>query len=145
MAGSLSNYLEAALLNLVLNNVSYSGTAVCAALFTGAGPGEDNSGTANEVSGPYSTTKYSRKTLSGGGGVSTFSFLDASTTYKNDSDIQWDIATADWGTITYVALYDAFTSGTGNLLWYGQLERSFECPTGQQFLIPAGHLRVTLK
>ena len=143
MAGSLSTYLEDKFLEYVLNNGTYTSTAVVAALFKSTGPGEDNSGTANEVSG--TGTGYSRKTLLGAGGVTTFSQVDASRTYKNDSDIEWATATSDWGTITYLALYDAFSIGTGNLLWYGQLERSFECPTGQVFLIPAGHLRITLK
>jgi len=125
MAGSMSNYLEEALLKLVLNNVSYSGTAVCIALFNGAGPGEDNSGTANEVSGPFGSTGYSRLTLTSGVLTGAFQFDNTNTTYSNVSDIGWPTATADWGTITYVGLYDAFSSGSGNLLWYGQLERSF--------------------
>lgn len=124
----MSNYLENGLLNAVLRNTSYtSPTTVYVGLYT-SDPGEDNSGT--EVSGG----SYARKSATFGApsnGVCT-----------NSAAVEFDQATASWGTISHVALLDAITSG--NLLFYTDITTSKTIESGDIFKIAAGSLSVTL-
>ena len=124
----MSNYLENGLLNAILRNTSYtSPTTVYVGLYT-SNPGEDNSGT--EVSGG----SYARKSATFGApsnGVCT-----------NSAAVEFDQATASWGTISHVALLDAITSG--NLLFYTDITTSKTIESGDIFKIAAGSLSVTL-
>ena len=56
---------------------------------------------------------------------------------KNASLVSFDAATASWGTVTHVGIYDATTSG--NLLWFGALQSSAAVASGDtvQFAIDA--------
>lgn len=123
-----SNYLENALINATLRNTAYtSPSAVYVGLFT-ADPTDANTGT--EVSGGG----YSRKQATFGApsnGVSSTS-----------ADMTFDQATADWGTITHIGIYDASTSG--NLLYHSALNNNKTIETGDIFKIAAGSLVVTL-
>jgi hypothetical protein len=56
--------------------------------------------------------------------------------------VEFDQATASWGTIGYVALLDAITSG--NLLFYTDITTSKTIESGDIFKIAAGSLSVTL-
>ena len=124
----MSNYLENGLLNAVLRNTSYtSPTTVYVGLYT-SNPGEDNSGT--EVSGG----SYARKSATFGApsnGVCT-----------NSAAVEFDQATASWGTVSHVGLLDAITSG--NLLFYTDITTSKTIESGDIFKIAAGSLSVTL-
>ena len=124
----MSNYLENGLLNAVLRSTSYTSPAtVYVGLYT-SNPGEDNSGT--EVSGG----SYARKSATFGApsnGVCT-----------NSAAVEFDQATASWGTISHVALLDAITSG--NLLFYTDITTSKTIESGDIFKIAAGSLSVTL-
>lgn len=126
--GAATNYLEDAILNHVLRNTSYtSPTTVYLALFTSA-PGEIGGGT--EVSGG----NYSRQPVSftaPSGGVTS-----------NDSNVNFPVATADWGTITHFAIFDAETSG--NMLLYDALTQSKVVQVGDQLIFKAGDLSITL-
>ena len=125
---ALSNYLENALMNAVLNNTSYtSPTTTFVGLFT-SDPTDAGSGT--EVSGG----SYARKAASFGN-ASQGNCL-------NDADITFDQATGNWGTITHFGLYDAVTSG--NLLFHGALTSSKAIETGDIFKIATGNSSVTL-
>lgn len=124
----LSNYLENKLLDHILKNVSYtSPTTVYVGLFL-TDPTDDGSGT--EVSGG----SYARKTLSvttASGGIVTSS-----------ADVTFDQATGNWGTVAYIGLFDAITSG--NLLMHTALTTSKVIETGDIFKIPSGNLTATL-
>lgn len=124
----MSNYLENGLLNAVLRNTSYTSPAtVYVGLYT-SDPGEGNTGT--EVSGG----SYARKSATFGSpsnGVCT-----------NSAAVEFDQATASWGTISHVALLDAITSG--NLLFYTDITTSKTIESGDIFKIAAGSLSVTL-
>jgi hypothetical protein len=61
----------------------------------------------------------------------------------NSSAVEFDAATGSWGTITYVAVFDALTSG--NMLAYGELTVSKTIATGDVFRVPAGDLDITLE
>lgn len=123
-----SNYLENALINATLRNTAYtSPTTVYVGLFT-ADPTDANTGT--EVSGGG----YSRKSAA-------FSAPSNGVT-SNSADITFDQATANWGTITHIGIYDASTAG--NLLYHSALTSSKTIETGDIFKIATGSLVVTL-
>lgn len=125
---SMSNFLENKLLDHTLRNVSYTPPAsVYLALFT-SDPGEDRTGT--EVSGGA----YARKTVT----------FNAATngTVTNNADVLFDIATANWGNISHIAVFDAAT--TGNMLYYGQLTTAKTINSSDQLKIAAGDLSINL-
>jgi len=123
-----SNYLENALINAVLRNTSYtSPTTVYVALFT-SDPTDAGSGT--EVSGG----SYARTSV-------TFGAPSNGVTTSN-ADCTFPQATASWGTVTHIGLYDASTSG--NLLFHTPLDTSKTIDSGDIFKIASGSLTVTL-
>lgn len=124
----MSNYLEQALINATLRNTSYtSPTTTYLALYT-SDPTDADTGT--EVSGG----SYQRQPI-------TFSSpVNGST--SNSSAIEFPQATADWGTIAYVGIRDAVTSG--NLLYHTALDASKVINNGDIFKITATNLSVTL-
>ena len=125
---AMSNYLENALINATLRNTSYTTpTTVYVGLYT-TDPTDANTGT--EVTGG----SYARKAATFGApsdGVSTIS-----------SAIEFDQATASWGTVAYFGILDAATSG--NLLYHGALTASKAIDTGDVFKFATSALTVTL-
>ena len=92
-----SDYLENALINAVLRNTSYTSPAtVYVALFTSD---PTDAGTGTELSG----NGYARTAVTFGSpsnGVTT-----------NSADVTFPTATASWGTVSHIGIYDASTSG----------------------------------
>jgi hypothetical protein len=124
----MSNYLENALINVTLRATSYTApTTVYVGLYT-SDPTDANTGT--EVSGG----SYARKSATFGAPSN-----GASTT---SADITFDQATASWGTIAYIGILDALTSG--NLLYHTALDTSKAIDTGDIFKIASASLTVTL-
>ena len=60
----------------------------------------------------------------------------------NASEFRWADATADWGTVTHIALMDASTGG--NMLIYGSLQASVAIANGDIFKIPASGFTITM-
>lgn len=131
MAG-LSDFLEAKLLDHVLRNVSYTPpSAVYVSLHT---TDPTDVGTGTEVSGGA----YTRQTA-------TFSAAVTSggvTSIKNSADITFPQATANWGTVTHIGIWDAAT--TGNLLFSGVLSTSKTVSSGDVFSLLANNVTVSL-
>lgn len=124
---SFSNYLETELLDHVFAGNAYtSPSTVYVGLFT-SNPAEDGSGT--EVSGG----SYVRK---------AGSFSVSGNTATTTAAIEFPTATASWGTITHIGIYDA--SSAGNLLAYAALTASKAIASGDVFRIPAGDIDITL-
>lgn len=124
---AMTDYLENELIDHVLRNAAYtSPTTVYAALFTAA-PGEAGGGT--EVTGGA----YARTAV-------TFGVPTAGAT-DNTADVTFPTATANWGTITDVAIFDASTAG--NMLLYGALTASKVVNNGDTFKFNTGDLDVT--
>jgi hypothetical protein len=123
----MSNYLENALINATLRNTSYtSPTTVYLALYT-SDPTDADTGT--EVTG----NGYARQAITFGApsnGVST-----------NTAAIEFPQATGSWGTVAYVGIRDALT--TGNLLFHTPLDASKTIATGDVFRVAIGSLSVT--
>lgn len=123
-----SNYLENAVINAVLRNTSYtSPTTVYVSLWT-SDPTDAGSGT--EVSGG-SYARTSATFASPSNGVTT-----------NNADITFPQATAGWGTVGWIGINDASTSG--NLLFHTALDTSKTIDSGDIFKIASGSLSVTL-
>jgi hypothetical protein len=124
----MSNYLENALINATLRNTAYtSPTTVYVGLYT-SDPTDAGSGT--EVSGG----SYARTAVTFG------SPSDGVTT--NSAAVEFPQATASWGTVAYIGILDASTSG--NLLYHTALDASKTIASGDVFRIATGSLSVTL-
>jgi hypothetical protein len=123
----MSNYLENALINATLRNTGYtSPTTVYLGLYTDD-PTDADTGT--EVTG----NAYARQAITFGApsnGVST-----------NTAAIEFPQATGSWGTVSYVGIRDASTSG--NLLYHTALDASKTIATGDVFRVAIGSLSVT--
>lgn len=123
-----SNYLENALINAVLRNTTYTSPAtVYVGLYT-SDPTDANIGT--EVSG----NAYARQAV-------TFDAPSNGVT-QNSSAVEFAQATGSWGTVAYIGILDAATSG--NLLFHTALDVSKTIDTGDVFRISTGALTVTL-
>ena len=124
---SFSNTYETTVLQWAFTNGAVTRpTAWYLGLFTTA-PGEAGGGT--EVSGGG----YVRKAV-------TFSVSGNLAT--NSAAVEFDVATADWGTITDIAVFDASTGG--NQIAYATLTTSKTIATGDVLRVPAGDLDITL-
>lgn len=122
----MSDFLENKLLNHVLKNTPYtSPVKVYLALFTSD---PTDAGTGTEVAGGA----YARQEIAfGAANLGT-----SSTT----ADIAFPIATANWGTVTHVGIYDADT--TGNLLLHGALNTARTINIDNQLVFLTGELTV---
>lgn len=124
----ISNYLENALINATLRNTSYtSPSTIYVALFT-SDPTDAGSGT--EVSGG----SYARTAV-------TFAAPSNGVSLSN-ADCTFPQCTSTWGTVGWIGLMDALTSG--NLLYHTPLDSAKTIETGDIFKISSGNLSVTL-
>lgn len=132
---SASNDLETKILDHVLGNTTYSPAAsLWLALFTGS-PASNLE--ANNISNEVSTvgTDYAREQI-------TFNAASGNTA-SNASAFSYNSATANYGTVTYVAVMDAQTSG--NVVFYGEVSGGGKVVnTGDTFQVSAGSIQVTL-
>jgi predicted metal-binding membrane protein len=126
---SFSNYLETEILDHVFGGAAYTApTTLYLALHT-ANPAEDGSGTEVSTSG----TAYARTSVA---------FTTSGNTTSNTSAVEFATATANFGTVSHVAVWDASTAG--NMLAYAALTSSKTIETGDVFRVPAGDLDITL-
>ena len=124
---SFSNYLETEILDFAFTTgTATRPTAWYIALYT-APPSDSGGGT--EVS----TGGYARQSV-------TFSV--SGDTATNTGAVEFPTATASYGTVTHVGVFDA--SSSGNLLAFSALNVSKAIDTGDVFKIAAGSLTVTL-
>jgi hypothetical protein len=124
---SLSNTFETHTLNYLFTATSVTRpTAWYVALFT-SNPDEDASGT--EVSGGA----YARQSVA---------FTVSNNTASNSAAIEFPTATAPYGTVTHIGVFDA--SSGGNLIAYAALTTSKAIDTGDVMRIPASDLDVTM-
>lgn len=125
---AMSDYLENALINAVLRGTAYtSPSKVYIGLFT-SNPTDENSGT--EVTGGA----YARQEITFGAPTNGVSYSSA--------DVLFPVATASWGTVTHIGIFDASTGG--NLLFHGALTNAKTIAEDDQLKIVAGNVSVTL-
>ena len=124
---SFSDYLETKVLDHVFAGTAYTApSTLYVALFTAA-PSDSGGGT--EVSG-------------GGYARQTIAFTTSGDTTSNNAAVEFPTATANYGTVTHVGVYDA--SSAGNLMAWAALTSSKTIETGDVFRIPSGDLDITL-
>jgi len=124
----ISNYLENALINATLRATTFTAPATVYVSLWTSDPTDAGSGT--EVSGG----SYARTAVTFGApsnGAST-----------NSADVTFPTATGSWGTVGWIGINDASTSG--NLLYHTPLDTSKTIDTGDIFIIKTGNLSVTL-
>jgi len=124
----ISTYLEDALINATLRNTTYTSVATVYVSLWTSDPTDAGSGT--EVSGG----SYARTAVTFGApssGVST-----------NSADVTFPTATGSWGTVGWIGINDAATSG--NLLYHTPLDVAKAITTGDVFKIATGNLSVEL-
>ena len=127
-----SDYLENELLDHVLGKGARDYDPA-SELYVGLWTADDGleSGTlTSEVSGG----SYARQTA-------TFAIASGGSSSTN-ATITFPAATANWGTITHVAIMDALTSG--NVLFHGAVTTSKTIESGDTFQISSGNLTITL-
>lgn len=129
MAGSFSDYLEDKLLKHAFTNTTYTPAATMYVGLYTAAPTDAGGGT--QVSGG----SYARVSVA-------FTVSGTSTLCTNSAAVEFTAATASWGTIVAVGVFDASTAG--NLLAWADLTVSKTIDTGDIFRIPAGDLDITL-
>jgi len=124
----ISNYLENAIINATLRNTTYTSPATVYVSLWTSDPTDAGSGT--EVSGG----SYARTAVTFGApsnGVST-----------NSAAVEFPQATASWGSIGWIGINDASTSG--NLLYHTALDTAKTIGSGDIFKIATSNLSVTL-
>lgn len=137
---AMSDYTEQNLLKLLFRNTAFTPPATFVALFT-TNPG-DTGGTevtggayvrqrvyTDGVTAPY----WSAVETEAGGGHQV----------RNVQIITFPDATADWGTVGWVGIFDAATAG--NLLFAGALTASKAILAGDVFRFKADDLKVQLR
>ena len=125
---SFSNEFETRVLNYVFTTSSVTRpTAWHVALYTAA-PSDSGGGT--EVSGGA----YARQSVA---------FSVSGNTATNSGAVEYPTATASYGTVSHVGVFDAATGG--NLIAYAALSASKAIDTGDVFRVPAGDLDITLE
>ena len=126
----MSDYLEVALLNATLNGTAFTAVNNPYVSLHTADP--TDAGTGTEVSGgSYARTASSFATASGTSGL-----------VATDADITFPTATATWGAVGWIGLWDAASGG--NMLYHTALDASKTIDSGDIFKITTGNLTVEL-
>ena len=126
----MSDYLEVKLLNLTLNGTAFTAVNNPYVSLHTADP--TDAGTGTEVSGgSYARTAASFATASGTSGL-----------VATDADVTFPTATASWGTVGWIALWDSASGG--NMLYHTALDASKTIDSGDIFKITTGNLTVEL-
>ena len=132
---AMSDDLENKLINHIFRNTDYTRPAnIYLALFTAA-PSDSGGGT--EVSGG----SYARQAVATGASSGWDAASGGAT--ANTGVVTFPTATADWGTITHVGVFDASTSG--NLMFHGALSSSKTVSNGDIFRFNSGEFDIAFQ
>ena len=128
---AISDYAENKILDHFLGNTAFTQpTSLTVGLFTSdAGLETNTSGSFTEVSGG----SYTRATVTFGAA--------ASGSVSNNSNVIFPSATADWGTVTHIAV---FFENTDNVLFWGAIYSGKTINNGDEFVILDGQLTIAL-
>lgn len=131
---SMSDYLEGQIRAHIFRTASFTKpTHLAVALFTAA-PSDSGGGT-EVTGGSYARVDVPPLDANWTAASATNGETD------NAAVITFPTATADWGTVTHVGIYDATTAG--NLLFWGALTASKVVSSGDTFSFAIGALTVT--
>jgi hypothetical protein len=140
----MTNYLEEEILNHLFRGETIFGTAstMFIALHDGD-PGE--AGTANELS--TDTGAYARATVNTHSTNTIWSDPTAGTQGETDntSDITFPTATAAWGTVSHVSVWNTASAGnTSNVFLKGSLTADKSVASGDTFKFTSGDLNIQM-
>ena len=124
---SFSNYLETKVLEHVFGGTAYTPASTLYLTLYTADPSDTGGGT--EVSG-------------GGYARQSVTFTVSGNNASNSAAVEYPTATASYGTVVAVGVFDA--SSSGNLLAYAGLTTDKAIDTGDVFRIPAGDLDINI-
>ena len=129
MAGTISNWLELELLDHALKTGSYAvPTNIYVALWIGD-PLDTGAGGAEVSGGSYARVVMNAWDVA------------AARATENTNIITYAQATANWGTVTHFAVFDAITGG--NFLAHGDLTASKVCNTGANVYFNPGDIDIS--
>ena len=126
----MSDFLEVTLLNLSLNGTAWAGMNNPYISLHTADP--TDAGTGTEVTGG----SYARVASSFGVASGTSGAL------ASNADATFPTATAGWGTVGWIGIWDAVSGG--NMLYHSALDAAKTIDSGDIFKIVTGNLTVTL-
>lgn len=130
-----SNYLENKLLDHTLGGTAFTQpSSLYLGLFTNDSANAASNLEAGTLTDEISGGSYARETVA----FSAASGGSASTS----ATVTFTAATANWGTITHVAVLDA--SSSGNVLFWGAVTTSKTIESGDTFQISSGNLTISL-
>ena len=134
MSNAASDFLEDKILDHVLGGAAYAAPGtVYLGLFTSDGGLETNTAVSQtEVS--TSGTAYAREAI-------TFGTASAGS-ISSSATVTFTAATANWGTVTHIALMDA--ASAGNVLFWGAVTTAKTIETGDTFQVSSGNITVSL-
>mgnify|MGYP000026269232 FL=1 len=128
----MSDYLEVALLNATLNGTAFTAVNDPYVSLHTADPTDAGTGAEVSTAGTgYARTAASFATASGTSGL-----------VATDADVTFPTATASWGTVGWIGLWDAASGG--NMLYHTALDASKTIDSGDIFKITTGNLTVEL-
>lgn len=130
-----SNYLENKVLDHVLTATTYTQPAArYLGLFTNTGGSAATNLESGILTDEVSGGSYARQAVS---------FAAASNgTSATNATVTFPAASANWGTITHVAVMDAASGG--NVLFWGAVTTAKTIETGDTFQVSSGNLTVSL-
>ena len=125
-----TNYLANRLVKATVGNVAWTTPSkVYLALYT-----EDPTKSGSSA-GEVNQASYNRQEV-------TFNINGVNGETTNANQLDWDIATSNWGVVGWVSIMDSKTGGF--MLYFKELENAKNIITGDQFQIDAGKLKLTL-
>lgn len=127
---SFSDYLENKILDHTFKVSAFSVPSSLYVALSTADPGEDGSALAEPSGNNYARVLCNSWTAASGGATS------------NSGAVTFAAASGSWGTITYVCIFDA--SSSGNMLASGALSVSKSVTSGDTLQFAAGDIDVTL-
>ena len=130
----MTDYLEAALLNHTFRAVAWTAPATVWAAAMLTNPVDAGTGGTEVSAGGYARVALIS-------GTAAWNAPAASGLIDNLAVLNFGTATADWGTVTGIAIYNAATSGTA--LMFGTLTANKAIASSDIFQIAAGDLDIT--
>lgn len=121
-----TTYFEGLILDYALNQQPYVIEDWYVGLWT-SNPTEEGL-----LPGEVSAADYQRKPV------------EWSATFANTLRIDWAAALSAWGDVSYLALMNGPTKGTGNMLNYQLLSQLYAVEIGRPLFIPAGGLQLSV-
>jgi hypothetical protein len=134
-AGEISTFLANELLDHAFRNAAYTKPDTYIGLVTST---SSDTAAGTEVSGG----SYARVQVNPNGGASPTWDVAASGALDNTHDIDFPTASASWGTVVGVVIFDA--SSAGNMLCYDNGMADQAVGNGDDVAFPAGDLDITL-